>query len=109
MDQIRRLGTPREAFDFTRGKEQLVDNAWWHGKRGVCEAYKERAMLRAVRAKFTQNPTLSSMLLATGELILVEHTSNDKFWGDYGCGPPFHDGRKWGTPVGGGKKKVGEI
>ena len=100
-DQVRRLGTAREAFEFVRGDAaQLVDNSWWHG-----QAYKEQAMLHAVRAKFTQNPSLTELLLGTGELLLVEHTENDSFWGD-GCGvPPFSDGRQWGP----GKNMLGQM
>lgn len=100
-DKIRRLGTPREAFEFVRGDmEEHVDSSWWHK-----DAHKEEAMLRAVRAKFTQNPSLSDLLVGTEELILVEHTENDSFWGDGNGVPPFPDGQRWGP----GKNNLGQI
>ena len=108
VDQIRLLGTPREAFDYARREDlkQYVDNRWWHGsKDGSVVAYKDKAMLLAVRAKFFQNPSLADLLLSTGELLLVEHTGNDPDWGDGGGEPPFYDGRNWGP----GKNKLGEI
>lgn len=43
-------------------------------------------MLTAVRAKFTQHEDLKQVLLSTGDAILVEHTSNDRYWGDGGDG-----------------------
>ena len=44
-------------------------------------------MIIALRAKFTQHPELKQLLLSTGNKILIEHTSNDKYWGDgYGTG-----------------------
>lgn len=39
-------------------------------------------MREVVYAKFTQNEDLKDVLLGTGDAILVEHTSNDDFWGD---------------------------
>ena len=43
-------------------------------------------MLKALRAKFTQDEELKKMLFETGESKLIEHTKNDKFWGDAGNG-----------------------
>jgi ribA/ribD-fused uncharacterized protein len=43
-------------------------------------------MREAVLAKFTQNADLRAVLLATGDADLVEHTSNDDYWGDGGDG-----------------------
>lgn len=37
-------------------------------------------------AKFTQNKKLKSLLLATGDVKIIEHTSNDRYWGDGGDG-----------------------
>ena len=47
---------------------------------------KDYIMLRAVRAKFTQHAKLGELLLSTGDAILVEHTTNDSYWGDGGDG-----------------------
>lgn len=50
------------------------------------EAVKERVMMDALRAKFTQHEDLRLLLLSTGEAQLVEHTANDAYWGDGGDG-----------------------
>lgn len=49
-------------------------------------AIRESVMLRALRAKFSQHPDLTKILLSSGKRILVELTSNDNFWGDSGDG-----------------------
>ena len=43
-------------------------------------------MREAIRAKFTQDDELKLLLLGTGDAKLVEHTSNDNYWGDGGDG-----------------------
>ena len=47
---------------------------------------KVAVMRDALRAKFTQHPELSELLLGTGDAKLVEHTENDDYWGDGGDG-----------------------
>lgn len=42
----------------------------------------EEMMYQALFAKFTQNENLKSLLLATGDAYLVEHSPHDGFWGD---------------------------
>lgn len=42
----------------------------------------EEVMYQALLAKFTQNDDLKSLLLATGDAYLVEHSPDDGFWGD---------------------------
>ena len=43
---------------------------------------KVRVMCEIVEAKFTQNPNLTNMLLATEDAILIEgNTWGDTFWG----------------------------
>ena len=43
-------------------------------------------MLKALLAKFIQHKGLRMLLIKTGSRQLVEHTSNDNFWGDGGDG-----------------------
>ena len=43
-------------------------------------------MLTALRAKFSGHPQLTRLLLDTGTRRLVEHTTNDSYWGDGGNG-----------------------
>ena len=54
--------------------------------RSDWETVKLELMGEALRAKFTQHPGLRAALLATGDARLVEHTGNDRFWGDGGDG-----------------------
>ncbi len=76
---VRALPTPRDAFNFVREMSQFRRKDWEQIK-------VEKAMKPALYAKFTQNPVLKKMLLDTGEAELVEHTVNDRFWGDGGDG-----------------------
>ena len=50
------------------------------------QATKEGAMLTALRAKFLEHPQLTRLLLDTGSRKLIEHTTNDSYWGDGGNG-----------------------
>jgi len=77
---IRQLPAPRQAFDFSRKPEV----SYW--RRNDWEQVKEKVMERALWAKFTQHPMLRKMLLDTGGRRLIEHTSNDHYWGDGGDG-----------------------
>ena len=43
-------------------------------------------MREALDAKFRQHPGLATLLIATGEAALVEHTENDDYWADGGDG-----------------------
>lgn len=63
--------------------------------RSDWEAVKDAVMKEAVLAKFSQHSELQKVLLATGEATIVEHTSNDAYWGDGGDGS--------------GRNKLGEI
>ena len=50
------------------------------------ESVKDQIMRKAVLAKFTQHDDLQEVLLSTGDAKLVEHTTNDSYWGDGGDG-----------------------
>ena len=50
------------------------------------ESVKDEIMMVALRAKFTQHPVLRRLLSSTGDAKLVEHTKNDRYWGDGGDG-----------------------
>ena len=73
------LSSPRDAFSFSR-KPQAMKwiHPCWHN-------VKLQVMLNALRAKFS-NFFFANILLRTGDATLVEHTKNDKFWGDGGDG-----------------------
>lgn len=57
-----------------------------HPLRADWEAVKDAIMLDALRAKFSQHAELRELLLSTGEVQLVEHTTNDRYWADGGDG-----------------------
>jgi ribA/ribD-fused uncharacterized protein len=77
-EQVRRASTPGEAARLGRSRRAPLRGDW--------EAVKVDVMRRAVRAKFEQHPDLAARLLATGDARIVEHTGNDRFWGDGGDG-----------------------
>jgi ribA/ribD-fused uncharacterized protein len=54
--------------------------------RGDWEQVKNQIMYDAVLAKFSQHDNIRTTLLKTDDAILVEHTSNDSYWGDGGDG-----------------------
>jgi len=73
-------GAWRKANDLTQPWKQAQRDAW---------RQKNIPPMKAVLlAKFTQNPQLGQLLLATGPGILIEHTplNRDRFWGDNGNG-----------------------
>ena len=80
MAVIQDMQRPRDAFDLSRkpSVSPWVRNDW--------EKVKCDVMLKALLAKFTQHEDLKKRLLSTGNRHLVEHTSNDSFWGDGGDG-----------------------
>jgi ribA/ribD-fused uncharacterized protein len=50
------------------------------------ERVKDDFMAIALYYKFTQHPALRELLLSTGSALIVEHTTNDSYWGDGGDG-----------------------
>jgi hypothetical protein len=77
-DEIRQAKSPMIAARMGRDRKRPFRRDW--------EAVKERVMLDALRAKFTQHEDLKAILLGTGDAKLVEHTANDDYWGDGGDG-----------------------
>jgi N-glycosidase YbiA len=49
-------------------------------------AIKDDVMRKAVQAKFAQHAELQAVLLSTGNAEIIEHTTNDRYWGDGGDG-----------------------
>jgi ribA/ribD-fused uncharacterized protein len=79
-EAIRESQYARDAFTISRSPQ---GSRW---RRKDWEEVKVDVMRVALYAKFTQNPDLNALLLGTGERMIVEHTSNDSFWGDGGNG-----------------------
>lgn len=76
--KIRKANSPMLAARLGRDRKQKLRRDW--------EAVKVGIMRDAVLAKFTQHDELRALLLSTGDAKLVEHTTNDDFWGDGGDG-----------------------
>jgi ribA/ribD-fused uncharacterized protein len=77
-EAVRRAPDPSAAARAGRSRERPLRADWAH--------VKESVMLTALRAKFTQHPQLRALLLQTDAAELVEHTENDRYWGDGGDG-----------------------
>lgn len=77
-EEIRRANTPMIAAQLGRDRKKKLRRDWESAKDGV--------MKKAVLAKFSQHEELKALLLSTGDALLIEHTSNDAYWGDGGDG-----------------------
>jgi ribA/ribD-fused uncharacterized protein len=77
-EAIRSETSPMIAARMGRDRSKPIRPDW--------EAVKDDVMREAVRAKFQQHPELQRLLLATGHATIVEHTENDRYWGDGGDG-----------------------
>jgi hypothetical protein len=77
-EEVRLANKPSQAARMGRDRKRPLRRDW--------EAVKERVMMDALRAKFTQHEELKAVLLGTGDAVLVEHTANDSYWGDGGDG-----------------------
>ena len=77
-EKIRKLSSPMDAAILGRDRENPLRDDW--------DYVKDDIMRIAVMEKFKQNDEARDILLATNDLVLVEHTKNDSYWGDGGDG-----------------------
>ena len=77
-EAVRSARSPMEAARMGRDHVRPLRPDWG--------AVKDDVMREAVRAKFRQHPEPRTVLLATEDAIIVEHTENDSYWGDGGDG-----------------------
>ncbi|PQO45469.1 NADAR family protein [Blastopirellula marina] len=77
-EEIRKAKSPMEAARKGRSRKVPLRKDW--------ESAKCNVMRKAVLAKFTQHEELTELLLGTAHAKLVEHTTNDNYWGDGGDG-----------------------
>lgn len=76
---IRRTVTPMLAKQLARDiSEDLIRMDWGN--------IKQKVMFDGLKAKFLQHPDLAELLISSEDRILVEHTVNDRYWGDAGDG-----------------------
>jgi ribA/ribD-fused uncharacterized protein len=77
-EAVRLAESPMAAAKMGRDRSRPLRADW--------EAVKDQIMREAVLAKFEQHPPLRDLLLSTGDAAIIEHTSNDAYWGDGGDG-----------------------
>lgn len=77
-EEVRLAHSPSEAARLGRDRNLPLRLDW--------ELVKIDVMRRALEAKFNQYPELMQQLLETKNAEIIEHTSNDSFWGDGGDG-----------------------
>ena len=75
-ERVRLAKSPMIAATLGRNRDLPLRRDW--------EEIKESVMLTALRAKFTQHVALRELLVRTRKAELVEHTLNDRYWGDGG-------------------------
>lgn len=78
QERIRTTPSPMVAARLGRSRSVPIRKDW--------ESVKDDIMRTAVRLKFSQNEDMKQLLLSTGDAVLVEHTKNDRYWGDGGDG-----------------------
>jgi ribA/ribD-fused uncharacterized protein len=77
-EEVRQARSPTIAARMGRSRQRPLRKDW--------ESVKDAIMHEALLAKFTQHAELRTTLLATGDAKIVEHTENDRYWGDGGDG-----------------------
>ena len=82
-ERIRHTPSPMIAARLGRDRKARLRTDW--------EQVKLDIMRKAVRAKFAQHDDIRDVLFSTGTAVIVEHTVNDRFWGDGGDG----SGKNW--------------
>jgi len=75
---IRMSQSPVLAKEIAWNNSALESRHWADIKKSV--------MLKALKAKFNQHYELKEQLISTGNRLLCEYSSNDKYWGDPGDG-----------------------
>jgi ribA/ribD-fused uncharacterized protein len=77
-DQIWSAEMPSDVFDIVHKNESHARKNW--------HSEKEKVLMKALLAKFTQNEYLRKLLIGTGKSKLVQHNASDSYWADGGDG-----------------------
>jgi len=85
-------------------KQQTIGRAAQGYIDGVWAGMRQMVAIRALHAKFSQNPDLKDKLLATGDAILVECAKSDKQWA---CGIGLYDNQRFDAKNWTGKNLLG--
>jgi len=78
FEELSKIEKPMDVARSGRDRNKPLRSDW--------ESIKDEVMFEALKLKFDSNEDLRKILLSTGDAILVEHTSNDSYWGDGGDG-----------------------
>ncbi len=73
-EKIRLAQTPAEAAELGRNRDMPLRPDW--------ESVRYEIMLKALKAKYSQDELCYRDLIESGDRPLVEHTENDSVWGD---------------------------
>ena len=73
QEEIRLAKTPEKAKNLGGSREKPIRADW--------DQVREDVMMKALKAKFTQNADLKALLLGTGNRPLVEANPTDSYWG----------------------------
>ena len=77
-EKIRKANSPSLAAKMGRNRSYPIKENW--------DSIRNKIMYDVCYQKFTQHTELKEILLSTKGCWLVEHTSNDNYWGDGGNG-----------------------
>jgi ribA/ribD-fused uncharacterized protein len=78
FEKIATAKTPGKCATLGRDRTFPIREDW--------EQIKDGIMRKIVYEKFTQHAELKQILLDTENKTIIEHTKNDKYWGDGGNG-----------------------
>jgi N-glycosidase YbiA len=87
VEQVRQARTPKQAAEMGRDRARPLRVDW--------ETVKDDVMRRAVLRKFEAHDDIRTILLSTGDDLIVEKAPKDYYWG---CGAD-----------GSGKNRLGQI
>jgi hypothetical protein len=73
MEVIRHVATPEQAASIGRDNARIVRIDW--------KTAKQEVMWRGVWTKFSTHKDIQTVLLNTGEELLVEDSPRDYYWG----------------------------
>ena len=80
QEKVRNAKTALGAKRLGRSKTTAFRSDW--------DTVKDEVMEKGIKAKFRQNPLLSTLLVGTGSAWLIEKSRSDSYWGSgpNGCG-----------------------
>jgi ribA/ribD-fused uncharacterized protein len=82
-ERVRLAATPALAKRLGSLRSEPFHSNWDGSRSGTPPGsqMRDKAMRRALKAKFTQNPNLRALLEATGSAVLHEDAPKDPYWG----------------------------